>query len=65
MPYCSMCMLISWNDLSMPTEGCPVCMTILITNFNIRGVEQDSVPYMFIIPTHIPIECGVADPYVY
>ena len=30
----------------MPTEGCSVHMPIIITNFKLRGVEQDSVPYM-------------------
>ena len=65
-PYCSMCMPIGWNGLSMPTEGCSVCMPIVIINFKVRGVEQDSVPYMMkVILTHIPIECGVVDPKVY
>ena len=32
MPYGSM--PIGWNGLSMPTEGCSVCMPIVITNFN-------------------------------
>ena len=50
----------------MPTERCSVCMPIIITNFKVRGVEQDSVPYMMkVILTHIPIECGVVDPNVY
>ena len=39
-------MPIVWNGLSMPTEGCSVCMFCFITNFKVRGVEQDSVPYM-------------------
>ena len=66
MPYCSMYMPTGWNGLSMPTEGCSVCMPIVITNFKVRGVRQDSVPYMMkIILTHIPIECGVVDPNIY
>ena len=52
--------------LSMHTEGCSVHMPIVIINFKLKGVEQSSVPYMMkIIFTHIPIECGVVDPYVY
>ena len=38
------------------------CVPIVITNFKVTGVEQDSVPYMMkVILTHIPIECGVID----
>ena len=44
MPSCSMHMPIGWNGLSMPTEGCSVHMPIIITNFKLRGVEQDSCP---------------------
>ena len=56
MPYCSMDMPIVWNELNMPTEGCSVHMPIVITNFKVRGVKQNSVPYMMkIILTHIPI----------
>ena len=66
MPYCSMCMPIGWNGLRMLTEGYSVCMTIVITNFNVRGVREDSVPHMMkTIPNHIPIDCGVVDPNVY
>ena len=66
MPYCSMSMPIGWNGLSMPTEGCSVHMPTVITNFKVRGDEQDAVPYiMKVILTHIPIECGVVDPNVY
>ena len=58
MPYSSMHMPIGWNGLSMPTEWCSVCMPIIITNFKVRVVEQDSVPYMLkVILTHIPVEC--------
>ena len=46
MLYCSICMSIGWNGLSMPAEGCSVHMLIVITNFKVRGVEQDSVTYM-------------------
>ena len=66
MPYCSMHMPTGWDRLSTPTDRCFVCMTIIITNSKIRGAEQDSVPYMMkVILTHIPVECGVVDPYVY
>ena len=66
MPYCSKHMSTGWNGLSMPTEGCSVCMPIIITNFQVRGVEQDSVPYMMkiILTCSLPIEFGVVDPYV-
>ena len=38
----------------------------VITNFMVRGVKYDSVPYMMmIILTHIPIECWVVDPNLY
>ena len=38
-------------------------MPTVITNFEVRGVKQDSVPYMVkIILIPIPIECGVVDP---
>ena len=64
--YCSMHMPIGWEGLSMPTDGCSVCMPIIIINSKLRGAEQDSVPYMMkVILTHIPVECGVVDPYVY
>ena len=66
MPYSSMHMPIGWNGLSMPTEGCTVCMSTVIINFKVRGVKQGSVPYMMkVILTHIPIESGVVDPNVY
>ena len=65
MPYCSMHMPIGWNGLCMSTAGCSVCMPIIITNFKVRVVELDCVPYMMVILTNIPIECGVVDPYVY
>ena len=56
MPYCSMHMPIGWNGLSMPTEGNSVHMAIVITNFKVRGVKQDSIPYiMKVILTNIPI----------
>ena len=59
-------MSIVWNGLRMPTEGCSVCMSIIITNFKVMGVEQDSVPYiMKLILAHIPIECGVVNPNIY
>ena len=59
-------MPIDWKGLSMPTEGCLACTPIIITNFKLRGVEQDFVPYMMkVILTHIPVEYGVVDPYVY
>ena len=59
-PYSFMHMPIGWNGLSMPNKGCSVHMPIIITNFKLRGVEQDSVPYMMkIILIHIPFECEV------
>ena len=66
MPYCSMHMPIGLNGLSMPTEGWSIHMPIAITKFKVRGIKQDSVPYMMkIILAHIPIECGFVDPNVY
>ena len=46
MPYSSTHMPIFWNGLSMPTEGCSVCMPIVITNFKVRGVKQDTMQYL-------------------
>ena len=46
MPHGSMQMSIGWNGLSMSTEGCSVHAPIVIINFKVRGVKQDSVPYM-------------------
>ena len=44
----------------MPTEGCSVHMPIVITNFKVRGVKQDSVLYVIkIILTHILIVGGL------
>ena len=66
MPYFSMHMPIGWNGLNISIKGCPVCMPIVITNFKVRSVKQDSVLYMMkIILIHIPIECGAVDPNVY
>ena len=66
MPYSSKHMPIGWNGLSMPSEMCSMCMSNVIINFKLRGVEQSSVPFMLKdICTHIPIECGIVDPYVY
>ena len=60
MPYGSMHMPIGWNGLTMPIEGCSVCMPIVITNFKVRGVKWNSVPYMMkVILTHIPIHVGL------
>ena len=39
MPYGSVQMPVGWNGLSMPNEGCSVCMPIVIINFKIRGVR--------------------------
>ena len=66
MPYSSMHMPIGQNGLSMPAEGSSACMPIIISNFKVRGVEQNSDPYMMkVILTNIPVECGVVYPYVY
>ena len=66
MPHSSMCMPTGWNGLSMPTEGCFVCIPMVIIIFKLRDVEQDSVPFMMrVIHTHIPIECLVVYSYVY
>ena len=61
MPYSSKHMPIGWNGLSMLTEGCSVCMPIVII-YKLRCVEQDSLPYMMkVILIYIPIECWVVD----
>ena len=39
MIYGSVQMPIGWNELSMPTDGCSVCMPIVMINFNVRGVK--------------------------
>ena len=39
MPYGYMGMPIGWNVLSMPSEGCSLCMPIVIINFKVRGVK--------------------------
>ena len=58
-------MHIGWEGLGMPSNWCSVHMTTVIINSKLRGTEQDSLPYvMKVILTHIPIEYGVADPYV-
>ena len=60
MSYCFKCMHTGWNGLSMPTEGCSVHILIVITNFKVRGVKQDSVQCMMkVILTHIPISVGL------
>ena len=49
----------------MFTDGCSVHVSIIIINSKLRDAEQDSVPYMvMVILTHIPVACGVVDPYV-
>ena len=51
--YCSMHMPIGWEGLSMPNDGCSVCMPIIIYS-KLRGAKQDSVLYMVkVILTHI------------
>ena len=55
--YCSMCMPIGWEGLSMPAGWCSVCMPIIIINSKLRGAVQDSAPcIMKVILTHIPVE---------
>ena len=66
MPHASMWMPICWNGLSMPTKGCSVHMPIVIIKFKVRGVGQDSVPYMMEITlTHISVKSGIVDPAEY
>ena len=63
MPYASKQMPIGWNGLSMTTKGCSVHMPIVIINFKVRCVGQDSVQYMMgIILTHISDKCGIGEP---
>ena len=58
--YCSVCMPTGWEGLSMPTDGCSVCMPIITTNSKLRGAEQDSLSYIIkVILSHIPVGCGV------
>ena len=60
-----MSMPIGWEGLSMSTGEHFGYMPIIIINSRFRGVEQDSVLYvMKFILTHIPLECGVVDPYI-
>ena len=62
----SMHMPIGLEGLRIPTGGCSVHMPIIFINFKLRGTEHISVPYMMKFKlTHIPVECGVVDPYVY
>ena len=50
----------------MPTNGCSIHMPIVIIEVKLSGVEQNSVPNMMkVMLTHIPIEYGIVDPYVY
>ena len=66
MPYYSIYMPTSWNGLSMPTEECPVSIPIIITNSKLKGVGQNSVQYMMKVTlTHISVECGIFNPFVY
>ena len=44
MPYCSMCMPIGWEGLSIPTDGYSVCMPIIITNSKLRTAEPGLCP---------------------
>ena len=54
----SMHLSIGLEGLSMPTDGCSVCMPIIIVNSKLKGAKQDSVLYMMkIMLTHIPVEC--------
>ena len=39
MPHGSMQMPIGLNGLGMPTEGCSVCMPIVIISFKVRDVK--------------------------
>ena len=45
---------------------CSVQMPIVIVNFRLRGIKQDSALYVVkVILTHIPVEFGIVDLYVY
>ena len=62
--YFSIHMPIGWEGLSMPTDGCSLCVPISLLILS-TGVLNRTVPYMAkVILTHIPAECGVVDPYV-
>ena len=50
----------------MTSEGYSVHIPIVIINFKVRGVNEDSALYMMkVILTHIHIECRVLDLNVY
>ena len=39
MPYYTIQIPIGWNGLSIPTEGCSLCVPNAIINFKVRGVK--------------------------
>ena len=45
--YCSVHMPIGWEGLSMPTDGCSLCVPIITVNSKLRCAKRDSVdPYV-------------------
>ena len=40
--YCPVHMTIEWEDLSMPTDGCSMCMPIMFINSKFWCAKQDS-----------------------
>ena len=59
-------MPIDWNGLSMPIKRYSVHSLTVTINFKVRGVKQDSAPYIVnVILTYIPIKCRIVDPNVY
>ena len=40
---CSMDMPTGWDGLSTPTDGCSVCMSIMLVNSKFWGAKLDSV----------------------
>ena len=64
--YCSKHMAVRWDSLNISNDGCSAYMSIIMINSKFCGVKWDSVLYMVkVILTHITVECGVVDPYVY
>ena len=52
-PYGSMHMHFGWNVLSMPTEGCSVCIPIVIINFKVRVLNRTLSHIRLHLPTFL------------